>query len=487
MTFRFKSKFRFTILLLLLSSGCGYVYRVETEVEPLITLPNSYHSGSEINSVQNNLNTPWWETYNDPYLSELITASLKSNLSMQIAWERMLQVSAQKDQIGAGQYPSVTVSGTGSRISNKTTTSVTDASGVTRETQSRDIYNSYSATASLSYQIDLWNRTESALKSGEFRMEASRADVENTALILSGSIADTYLRAQELQSIIRLLSEQITASEKMLKLTKYRFGLGQSSALDVYQQDLQLTAIKGELPLVRSELQQIINNLSVLTGREPSSITVQDISGIIPKLPKLPKLGSPVLLLESRPDLRALKNRVTSSSYDIAAAYADKFPSIDLSLSYSFNAQKFSELLKGQLGQILKSIVQPVFDGGRRDSVVEERESIKRASELEFNEGILRALRDVENALIEEREQLTYLENVNEQLTLAEATLRESRKRYLSGATDYLQVTIALQALQSLQRTAIASQARVIYARNRLYLALGGEWTKELSYQRGKE
>lgn len=470
-----------TTILLVLLQGCGVLFHHDEETIPKIAFPALYTTNKcSVDTERLDLSKPWWLVYKNEQLSDLIEKGLNSNFSLQAAWERLKQSEAILKITNGNEYPIVGINGSASRTQTKTSllsSGANESSGKIKKT----LYNnSFSVGPSLSYEVDLWGRAHSATESSRFLLSASRADLENTALILSGQIASLWLNAQVQKATLDLLREQIEVSRRLLKLTKLRFRVGQSSALDVYQQEEQLSATLSEVPLARSVLRQTINQLAVMTGQMPSQIKAKTFTGILPSLPPLPSLNSPVEILTTRPDLRAVRDQLRSAQLDVAAAVAARFPSINFSLSYNFNAEKISDILSGQIGQVLGSMFMPIFEGGRLQAQVQEREANANVIKNLYSETVLTAFQDVQNALIAEREQGKYVSILDDQLKFAEARLRESRLRYVNGVSDYLEVTLALQSVQYLQRAQISNRGDLILARNRLYLALGGDWTNSL-------
>ncbi|MCH2161937.1 MAG: TolC family protein, partial [Phycisphaerales bacterium] len=80
-----------------------------------------------------------------------------------------------------------------------------------------------------------------------------------------------------------------------------------------------------------------------------------------------------------------------------------------------------------------------------------------------------------------ERFQLDLLQQVLEQLDLAGKNLEEATIRFAQGQTEYLDVIVAIQTLQQLQRREVAVRRNLLANRAALYVALGGDWTQELT------
>ena len=260
-----------------------------------------------------------------------------------------------------------------------------------------------------------------------------------------------------------------------------RFKVGHGSLVDVYQQSQQLNATRSELPIAESTFEQTLNQLAVLEGRLPNSLKATDFSGHLPPLPKFPEMATPVTLLESRPDLRQVREQLIGAEYDIEAGIANRLPLLSVGLSENINATSLANIFANEIDQLLSSVTIPLFEGGRRIAEVDRRRARVQEIKNQYTGAFLIALQDVENAIIAERSQQSLIKVLEAQVADARATLEESRHRYLKGIGDYLQVVLAVQTVQGLERRIVSEHRELLLARNRLYLALGGAWTKNLT------
>jgi len=103
-----------------------------------------------------------------------------------------------------------------------------------------DLEESASIGGLLRWELDLWGRLSSARKARKLQLEASVEDWLDARLLLSTAISENYFEIKEQQRQLEVLQEQIEINESLLKLTSLRFGQGQSSIVDVLQQQEQL-------------------------------------------------------------------------------------------------------------------------------------------------------------------------------------------------------------------------------------------------------
>ncbi|MCB0345152.1 MAG: efflux transporter outer membrane subunit [Bdellovibrionales bacterium] len=465
------------LLSVCLVSACS-PYSPRLDRSALEKVPSDYRAEKFVaaDAPREQIHQRWWEAFGDARLNSLVEEALQSNRSLQAAWSRLAQVREAAVIAGSTQYPQIDAGGGATR--NKIDDDALRLQDGTT-IPSKQYYNRFVVQSGLSFEADIWKRIASQKTAAEFEAEAVQADVEQTALLLSGTVVELWFRAKELQSLLDVLNDQIQVGSTLLELTELRFAVGKGTALAVLQQRQQLAATKSELPRVQRNLEEVRSQLAVLIGKPPSAaVELEVIEGTLPDLPPLPEFVSPLDLLEARPDLRAAQSRMSGAEYSIASALADRFPRLTLGLSYEFSAAEFSDAFTREAGSIAANLLVPLVDGGRRRAEV--RRQTARAEELwhSFADTYLNALGDVEASIAREYWQGKLLERLSSQFKLSQATLRESKSRYINGLTDYVDVIVAVQASQEVERRVLTETRELLVTRARLYRALGGRWHK---------
>ncbi len=437
------------LVLLLFLISCN-PHTTHKNITPLVTGSASYSLTTEGIQSQNR----WWESMNDPVLDSLIEKALSDNLTLNQVLARIEQTVAADKQAASFMYPEL------------------NAGASVREAWQggNSAENTYNTSLSLSWEIDSWGRISSARKAAWHDIMATREELEAAALILSAGVAETYFQIIEQNLQLLLLDQQIKAGETFLELIELRFGYGESSVVDVYQQRQQLASTRSQVPVVKSRLRTLENRLQVQLGRSPGNLNMK-VSEDFPVLPELPRTGIPADLLQNRPDLRRIYNEMNAIDYRVAEAVADRFPKIQLLGSAGFT-DGFST--GDRLMTLLLQAIAPVIDWDRRSSEVRKREAMFREELARYSESYLVAIEEVENALWQEKYQLALLQARENQISIARSNLKETRNRYQQGLTDYLPVLTALQSLQLLERDILSGRRQLLSIRILLHRALGG-------------
>lgn len=452
-------------LLLVISIAIGMVSCAVHPVRDDIAMPESVPASfSQTGEMQ--APDQWWQTFQNEELSRLIDIALQNNYDLKTAWARLDQFAALAKLSGAELYPQVNLNSDISRTEF-------DQGSLSQNT------GNFGINVGFSYEVDLWKRIESQQQAAIFDYEANRESIEATALTLSALISERWLFIVEQKAQLALLKEQLKSSETFLELNELRFSQGRSTAVDVYQQRSQLASIQSQFPVIEANIQVFENQLALLMGQTPY-YSITQIPESLPKLPALPATGVPSEILLQRPDIRASHMQIVAADYRVASAIADQYPTLRISGQGGLQTGQLENLFEDSLWNIAAGILYPIFDGNRRQSEVERNQAIWQERLYAYEQTVLSALHEIENALIQEQKQQKRVAAVQHQLDVSRKTLEESQSRFLNGLSDYLPVLTALIEVQRLERQLLNDQRDMLLFRVDLHQALGGTWMSNL-------
>ncbi len=460
----------FSVLsLVFLLQGCAAVKTTHSPEE--LNLPEAYIAtgGSEsYNSLH------WWEVFGSDELNSLQNQALQSlysddkrsgNFDLQLAYTRLAQSAANKDVSEASYLPSLTYQGQGS-YSERQTQATDDAAKV------RSNGDNYSASLNLSYELDLWGKVAARNQAADYRYQASYEDILAAVLSVSSNITTTYIDIVSARTEIRTLEEQIALNEAMVDIQTTRYMGGQITGSDLLQQQEQLLSTQAGLPALVEQERVLTASLALMLGELPTyPIDIQEQN--LPSLPPLPEIGLPAQLIENRPDVRAAKLDLLASDKDLAIAKVGYLPNITLSASTALASGDLSTLLANWTASLLGSISGLVFDGGATGAEEDRLDAVTQGYVIQYTQTVATALNEVNNALMAENVQATYLESVKQQLVFQKALEEKALSSYLAGESTFLAYIIQLQALQNLETTVIKEEAELLKLRVNLYKALG--------------
>ena len=424
-----------------------------------VAMPGAFsHTGTET------VPQKWWTALGDDQLDTLIERSLSGNLSLRGTWDRLDQSAATARRAGAALYPSLTGTAEASR-----TRTVPDG-------RPRVYQNTFSLGLAAAYEVDLWGRVRSTVNAAELEVRATREDLVTAAMSLAAEVAGTWYRIVDQRGQMRLLDEQIRTNEEYLELVTLRFRRGKVSAVDVLQQRQLVEATRAEKVQTESNLKVLEHQLAILLGRSPQT---RIAGGALPALAPLPRTGLPSELIRKRPDTRSAYYRLQEADQQVAVAVADRFPQLSLSAAAGTTAVEVRDLFENWLASIAANLTAPLLDGGRREAEVDRTRAVASERLHAYGQTVLEALKEVEDALVQESQQRRYVASLEEQLDLSAKAVGQTRGQYVTGGVDYLRVLSALQSHQRLQRSHLQAERELIQFRIELYRALGGGWEME--------
>ena len=455
--------------LLCFITGCGiFAPEPVQRNQNTSVLPHEFSSGvARSNQVARvPLPAKWWMVFESSELNTLVETAFSNNLDIASAVTRLRQ--AREQMVVTASAGKLTVDGSASAGVDKTGRTV---SGFSVD-RSQD---SYSLGLSAAYIVDIWGAVLSAENASRLTYNATAEQLNATALLISGQIANAWLQYKTALQERELVLAQIETSRQALELLKVRQRAALSAAVDVYQQESQVAALERLLPQIDEQCSDLRIQINYLLGAPASaSLPVEIRSEPLPIAESLPFCGVPADLLDNRPDIRASWLALQSQEWTVAARKADRFPALSLSGSLSLEDPEISEILKDWYANLAAGIVGPILDGGRRAAQVRLAEAQADEAFISYIDVVLQALLEVEQALARDKTRQSYLAAVEREIELNDRTLKESINRYRKGLMEYLNVLTALSSKQSSERRALLARNSLVLNRISLLQALGG-------------
>ena len=408
-------------------------------------------------------NEQWWKEFQSEELNRLIDEAIAENFSVREAWARLSQTRYAAIKSGADQFPGIDLNGGRAYRVNKT------------DDTPRTSSDEYSFGISAGYEIDLWGRVRAQKKSAALLFQASREDLKTALMTVTGQIGENWTTLISNRKQQALFTTQLELQKQLLHLIKIRFPLGKSTALNIYQQQQSIEKVEAALIPLTSREAIIRRQLALLLGK--SSLDDEKIAcDQFPAIKEVPAIGLPADLLAARPDIQAAGLRLQSSEWDIAEARANRLPALKLTASHTYSSEEFSALFDNWLRNLAANLTGPLFDGRERQAEVQRSRAITEERLAAYGKTVFTAIKEVEDALTEEKQHEQTVASLKRQLTLSDNTIREAKRRYLNGNSDFVNVLREeLNILQVQQDLIIAEENRII-ARIKLHKAIGGRW-----------
>lgn len=404
--------------------------------------------------------TDWVASFDDAQLLSFVTEGLEANPGARRALAQFDASIARLRVSRADLYPTVSANGSVTRSQG----------GIGFNTDT----TSYNLGVNTRWETDLFGRIRTQIDADRETAKASASDLAAIRLSIAGRIAQTWFDVIEAERLIDLSARDIQRQERFLRLTDRRFSSGISGSSDVRLARSSLANAQALEATRKQNYKFQMRALEVLLGRYPDAS--MQVPADLPELPVLTGAAAPNFVLNRRPDILAVEQRIAAGGYSVDAARKALYPTLSLSGSGSEQGFNLGDILdlKGIAFQIAGQLTAPLYQGGRIRANIEAQEANLRVQLETYVETALQAYQEVENALdaeqrLREREEAL-------RVSLDEALKAEERleSRYVEGLATILQLLDSQSRSLNAEGQLISARAERLQNRVRLHVALGG-------------
>jgi outer membrane protein, multidrug efflux system len=411
----------------------------------------------------------WWRGFRSRELVTLIEAAQAHNFDIAVAVAQIRQADAQVLIAGAPLFPAFDLNNNASVGRSSSATGSGSGGGVNRL---------FATSLSASYVLDFWGKNQSTLVAVEENAVASRYNREVVTLTTICTVAATYFQILGAQDSLRILRRDVEDSSHILDLIMQQFSAGTVSQVNVAQQQSLVATLRASIPPLEVTLQQNLAALALLIGRSPERFVARGGSMMEVSVPRVTP-GLPSELLNQRPDLRQAEALLSAANYDVHAARAAFFPSIQLTAQTGFQSAALKTLFGpgAWFYTAAASLTQPIFDGGLLEGQLELQLGLRQQLLQTYRKDVLSAFTDVEKALVA-LEQTGLQEKYEREAVLAsEIAFHLSEQQLREGTVNLVTLLQTELTLFQNQSTLVQVQLSRLLAAVSLFQALGGGWS----------
>ncbi len=437
-----------------LVAACSSFTKTEF-VAPEVNIPASWQSVSVNQQVKLD---PWWQSFNNPELNQLIEQVLKTNNDLALATLTLRTARLQAGLADTESYPQIGASINGSKY---------------KALNGGASYTEYGSNLSLSYELDLWGRVSADIDAAKWASLASAEDRESTAQSLVATTAILYWQIGYLKQSIVLSQNSIDYAQQTLDLTERQYQSGSVSQLNVFESRRRLASEQAS----QSELQQALieaqNSLAILYNRPPLEMPILIENLPIGDIPII-AAGVPSDLLIRRPDIKSTLYKLKSAYASKDATFASYLPNLTLSGSLGTSSTELKDLLRNPIGTLGANLVLPFLQWN-------EMELYKKIASIEvetavvtYRKTLYNAFKEVDNAISARQHYQYQAQRLREQYDAASAAESIYASQYRNGAIS-IQVWLDSQEnKRSAEVALLANRYNQFSAQATLYQALGG-------------
>lgn len=411
----------------------------------------------------------WWTSFGDPELTSLIARAQDANLDLRIALARVREARALFTDARLDQIPRVAVGGAYNRSRGQ-------QPGFTEE---RVDLESAELGFDAAWEIDLFGRVRRQVEAARADAGAAEADLRDVQVTVAAEVARNYLQLRGAQARRAVAEENARTQRETLRLTEVRREVGSADPVDVESARARLSATEALIPPLRAQEAQAAHRLAVLVGVRPGELDAELATRTAPPDQARPiaiALGDASGFLRRRPDVQAAERRLAGATARTGVATADLFPRVSVTGFVGFLSGDLADLFKGgsEAWAVNPTVSWPGLDVGGARARLRAQQARNDASLAQYDQTVLRAIEDLQNALVAYRERQDQVVSLSRQVAASRRAAELARIRYQEGSIDFLRVLDAertrLEAEDALTAAQTAANVDVVA----IYKALGG-------------
>ena len=434
---------------------------------PVTHIPEQWQELSAENFASSTSQTGmWWTLLGDPLLDMLIARATTSNNNLKIAEANIREARAQR----------IIAAATGS------------LAGGAAATSSRRSKNSSSTGGSqellqlgfdAGWELDIFGGVRRAVEAADADLAASGEDLHDVLVSLQAEVVRNYIELRGGQMQLATTRNNIVSQQKTVDLVKGRFEVGLGNELDLVQAQTQLSLLKAQVPALENSIRQSMHQLALLLGQSPGMLLAELSPQVdIPPIPALLQIDLPSELLRRRPDIRSAERRVAAATATIGVSTAELFPKFSLIGLLGLQSSNLSDLVASgsrywSLGPVINL---NIFDQGKARAGIEISKAHRDAALAVYQQTVLTALTEVEDALVAFSKEKRTSEILREAVGSGRKAVRFANGLYETGLGDFLNVLQSERALYQSEDQLVQSDQRLALAMVSIFKALGGGW-----------
>jgi len=451
--------------ILVLSFGCAVG---PNHKRPALDIPNEFR-GPAIPAATNSLaELPWWETFKDENLHELIRAALANNYDLRIAIARVEQSRAILTENRALFFPKLDYQGTLARGKNAVNGFTTFEAG--------QITDVIVLAGNASWELDLWGRIRRLNESARAQLLASEEARRDVLITVISDVATAYFQLLALDRGMEIAQRTTNSFGESLRIFSERFQGGIVSKLETSAAEANLASAAATVPDLERQIVLVENRINILLGRNPGPVPRKQ--GLLQQETAEIPPGLPSSLLERRPDIRQAEQALRSANAQIGVAVANFFPQLSLTALFGQVSPELSTFTAGSANawNVAANLAGPIFHGGQLIGEYRRTKAFRDEMALRYQYAVLNALQEVSNALVAREK---YAEATVQQARAVQAyktAVEVATDRYVAGRAGYFEVLQEQQQLFPAENTLVTTQLNQLLSFVQLYRALGGGW-----------
>jgi outer membrane protein TolC len=286
------------------------------------------------------------------------------------------------------------------------------------------------------------------------------------------AVGGAYLQVIAAGARVNSAKAQLETADTLYQQTAQQRSVGLLAQIDVNKSQVQMLTEKQRLSSLQNDLSKQKINLARLTGLPPNDR--YELSDDVPfaEAPVAGEEDAVTQALMQRPDIKAAEAQIRAAERALAAARAERLPSLSVSADYGViglnPAQSHGTFSAAGTLHI------PIWQGGRTEGDIEQANAAVAQRRAELEDLRSRVESEVRNAFLDLQTATSQVEVSRQNLDVTRETLTLTRQRFDAGITDSVEVSQAQSSVASAELDYINSVFAHNVAKLSLARAAGG-------------
>ena len=415
---------------------------------------------------------PWWESFGDPTMSNLIAEAYRQNPSLQAAGVRVIEAQARRGIAIGTLFPQ-----TQNLVGAYSRTVASENVVIVPPQRS---FNDFLLGFDVGWELDFWGKFRRGIESTDAELLAAVANYDDVLVSLLAEVAANYIGIRTAQEELAVAQHNVELQSGNYKIASERAKHGAVTDVDPAQAATLLHATEAQIPTFQASIDEQASTLSALLGVPPRRVEelVGDAPTPIPSPPAEIAVGVPADLLRRRPDVRRSERLLAAQSAKIGIAKADLLPHLSLVGSINLDAEKAENFFEGRSFEAFggPTFSWAILNYGRITNNVRVQDAEYQALVNDYTTTVLGAQADVESAIAGHRGAVLRTASLRQSVAAAEKVVDLVGRQYAEGAVDFTTVLLAQQFLVQQQDLLAFSEGQEALTLVTLYKSLGGGW-----------
>jgi outer membrane protein TolC len=280
------------------------------------------------------------------------------------------------------------------------------------------------------------------------------------------AVGGAYLQVIAARARVDSAKAQLDTANALYDQTAQQRATGLLSQIDLNRSEVQLLTQKQRLATLQNDFSKQKINLARLTGLPPNDRF--DVTDDVP-FADAPALGEEDAVMQSlmaRPDIKAAEAQIKGAERTVAAAHAERLPSLALNADYGVIGTNPAQ--SHGTFSVAGTLRIPMWEGGRTEGDIEQANAALAQRRAELEDLRSRVESEVRNAFLDLEAAKSQVEVARRNLDVNRETLTLTRQRFDAGVTDSVEVSQAQSSVASAELDYINS----VFAHNVAKLSL---------------